>query len=296
MSGIAPIGHQLLRRMPLPAIGEDWSKEDRGRLLVVAGSRELAGAAELAGLAALRAGAGKLQIATSERAAAALGPAMPEARVIPLAETADGSLAGAGIAPLLAWAGEAQAVLVGCGMQEGPALSKLLAALAALEAQRPLILDAAAFGCLEGLEPAFRGRTGATVMLPRAGELAGLLACAPEIVAAEPLVAARAASELHGAIVLVKGPQSHVAAPDGRTFRLEGGGVGLATSGSGDVLAGLTGGLCARGADPLVAVLWAAWIHAEAGRALATRIGRVGFLARELVDEIPALLPDNRRV
>ena len=66
---------------------------------------------------------------------------------------------------------------------------------------------------------------------------------------------------------------------------------GLGVSGSGDVLAGIVGGLLARGAEPLNALLWAVWLHGEAGAALATKVGPIGFLAREIADEIPGLLP-----
>ena len=94
--------------------------------------------------------------------------------------------------------------------------------------------------------------------------------------------AARRAAERYDAVALVKGRFSFIAAPDGRAFRFEGGGIGLATSGSGDVLAGIVGGLAARGADPLTATLWGVWLHGEAGRILTRQVGRVGFLAREL--------------
>ena len=109
-----------------------------------------------------------------------------------------------------------------------------------------------------------------------------------------PLAAARRAAERYGAVALVKGRFSFIAAPDGRAFRFEGGGVGLATSGSGDVLAGIVGGLAARGADPLTATLWGVWLHGEAGRILTERVGRVGFLAREIPDLVPGLLTDSR--
>ena len=102
--------------------------------------------------------------------------------------------------------------------------------------------------------------------------------------------AARRAAERYDAVALVKGRFSFVAAPDGRAFRFEGGGIGLATSGSGDVLAGIVGGLAARGADPLTATLWGVWLHGEAGRILTEQVGRVGFLAREIPDLVPGLL------
>jgi hydroxyethylthiazole kinase-like uncharacterized protein yjeF len=284
----------LLRDFPLPHVPEDSGKEDRGRLLVIAGSRELAGAALLAGIAALRAGAGKLQIGTARSIGAPLAVAVPEARVIGHAETEEGCIAEDGIPPLLRWAKAAQAVAVGCGMQSGRPLEKLLAALLECEACCPLVLDAAMLDCLPPLEPQVCRWSGGTILLPPAGEMARLLGRERADIEADPAAAAREASGRFGAVALVKGSSSYIAEPAGRTFRLEGGGVGLATSGSGDVLSGLVGGLCARGADPLTATLWGVWLHAEAGRLLTERVGRLGFLARELPDLIPGLLPDNR--
>jgi hydroxyethylthiazole kinase-like uncharacterized protein yjeF len=294
MSKIEPLDADLLGTFPLPHVPEDSGKEDRGRLLVIAGSRELAGAALLAGIAALRAGAGKLQIGTARSIAAPLAVAVPEARVISHPETDEGCIAEEGIAPLVRWAKAAQAVAIGCGMQPGRPLDDLLSALLDCDACCPLVLDAAVLQCLPSLEPALCRWRGGTILLPHAGEMARLLGRERSEVEDDPAAAARAASERYDAVALVKGAYSFIAEPGGRTFRLEGGGVGLATSGSGDVLSGIVGGLCARGADPLTATLWGCWLHAEAGRILTDRVGRLGFLARELPDEIPALLPDNR--
>jgi ADP-dependent NAD(P)H-hydrate dehydratase len=93
-----------------------------------------------------------------------------------------------------------------------------------------------------------------------------------------------------GAIVVLKSQRTVVAAPDGPSLAYEGGGPGLATGGSGDVLAGIAGGLLARGADPFIAAAWSVWLHGEAGKRVAKRIGPIGFLARELLVEIPWLL------
>lgn len=290
MSKARTLDADLLRDFPLPEIDENGSKEDRGRLLAIAGSRELAGAALLAGVAALRAGAGKLQIATARTIAAPLAVAVPEARVIGLEETEDGCI-GPGAFDLIAgWAKAAQALLLGCGLQKGPALEALLDRLLAEPVDVPLVLDAAVLPSLPSRAEALKRWTGGAVLLPHAGEMAKLLDRPREEVEAEPEAAAAEASGRFGAVALVKGPCSFIAAPDGRIFRYRGGGIGLATSGSGDVLAGIVGGLAARGADPLTACLWGVWLHGEAGRALSKRIGRVGFLARELADEVPGLL------
>ena len=290
MTAPEALDRALLGRFPLPEHPDDGDKEDRGRILVIAGSRELAGAAWLAGTAGLRAGAGKLQIATAASIAMSLGVAIPEARVIGLEETEDGCLAPSGIPQLIAWAEDAQAIMIGCGLQHGPPLDELLDALLAAGLDRPLILDAAVLGSLAPRSEAVRAWAGGAILLPHAREMARLLECALDEVTANPLAAARKAAERYGAVTLIKGQYSHVVAPDGRAFRFEGGGVGLATSGSGDALAGIVGGLAARGADPLTAALWGVYLHGEAGRALAGEVGRIGFLARELLDLVPRLM------
>lgn len=290
MSGLEALDRDLLRRFPLPDHPEDSDKEDRGRLLVIAGSRELAGAALLAGLGGLRAGAGKLQIATGASVAALLGVAVPEARVVGCEETDDGCIASGAIADLLELVEGTQATVIGCGLQHGPALDDLLDALLASGHDSPLVLDAAVLGSLAPRAATLSAWRGGAVLLPHSREMARMLECEPEAVEADPLAAARRAAETFGAVAVIKGHYSHIVAPDGRAFRFEGGGVGLATSGSGDALAGIVGGLAARGADPLTAALWGVHLHGEAGRALAKRIGRIGFLARELLDEVPRLM------
>ncbi|HYW17448.1 MAG TPA: NAD(P)H-hydrate dehydratase [Allosphingosinicella sp.] len=290
MSDFEILDRQLLREFPLPAHPEDSDKGDRGQFLVVAGSREVAGAALLAGIGGLRAGAGKLQIATAASVSVQLSIAVPEAMVVGFQETADGGFSPSAIAPLLVLARGAQAITIGCGMQHGKALEILLDALLASDVGSPLVLDAAVLGSLAPRAKALAARRSGAILLPHSGEMARLLGCEPEEVEADPPAAARRAAETFGAVSLIKGQCSFIVAPDGRAFRLTGGGVGLATSGSGDVLAGIVGGLVARGADPLTATLWGVHLHAEAGRALARRIGRIGFLARELLDEVPGLM------
>jgi NAD(P)H-hydrate repair Nnr-like enzyme with NAD(P)H-hydrate dehydratase domain len=129
------------------------------------------------------------------------------------------------------------------------------------------------------------------VLLPHAGELASLLDCEEDEITAEPIRSGVRAAELYRSVVLVKGVTSHVVHPDGRAWTYSGGAPGLGVSGSGDTLAGIVGGLLARGAEPLNALLWGTWLHGEAGAALAKKVGPIGFLARQIPDEIPALLP-----
>jgi ADP-dependent NAD(P)H-hydrate dehydratase len=268
---------------PLPPV-VDGDKETKGRILILAGSREVPGAALLAATAAMRAGAGKLRIASTESVITELGVSMPEAMVIGLPENEDG-LAASAVSEIAEEAAKVDCVVAGPGMSQGPLCRKIADALLASDAR--LALDAA---LLHSLEPVVVNRSTAPVLLPHAGELASLLDCDEEEIEREPIECGLQAAERYRSIVLVKGVVSHVVTPDGDAWTYDGGAPGLGVSGSGDVLAGIVGGLLARGAEPLNALLWAVWLHGEAGAQLAKKIGTIGFLAREIADEVPGLM------
>ncbi len=276
-----------LRSLPLPAQG-DGGKDDHGRLLVVAGSRPTPGSALLCATAAFRSGAGRVWIATFADLAIPLSMQMPEALVIPLEETRDGGCTRASVHELADRAHEADAILAGPGMARSRSTAAIAEAL--LHSDAPLVIDAALLHVLAPLAAECRSARAPPVLLPHSREMAALLGCRTEDVEPDRLAAARAASDLYGAVVVAKGAQSHIAAPDGRTWTFKGGAPGLGVAGSGDTLAGIVGALLARGADPLTALLWGVLLHGEAGAALARKVGPVGFLAREIPDEIPALL------
>lgn len=282
------VGAALLREWPLPRPVEGGGKEARGRVLVVGGERELVGAVRLSGEAALRAGAGKLQLAVAASGAPALSVAVPEARVLGLPESASGRLRGVGAA-LRAAARRSDALVLGPGLASA-ASARVLAAGLLPQAAAPVVLDAAAIDI--GLLRAWRRRPAPApvILTPHHGEMAGLLDCGLDEVAADPEAVATGLAREWGLVVVLKGATTWIAAPDGRRWVHRGGTIGLGTSGSGDVLAGLVGGLCARGATPEQAACWAVWAHARAGARLARRLGALGLLAREIAGEVPALL------
>ena len=269
---------------PLPPV-IDGDKETKGRILVIAGSREVPGAALLTATAAMRAGAGKLRIATVESVAVELGVVMPEAMVAGVPEDGGGFAASA-VESLAEQAKDVDAVVAGPGMKRNAACRPLARAL--LKSEVPIALDVA---LLKALTQQDESRGIAPVLLPDKDELASLLDCDEGEIERDRVGCGRRAADRYRSIVLVKGVTSHVVCPDGDFWTYEGGAPGLGVSGSGDVLAGIVGGLLARGAEPLNALLWAVWLHGEAGAQLAKKIGPIGFLAREIADEIPALLP-----
>jgi hydroxyethylthiazole kinase-like uncharacterized protein yjeF len=149
----------------------------------------------------------------------------------------------------------------------------------------PLILDAAAMhaGRPDGFD-------GPMLLTPHAGELAGLTGDSKQDILAQPEAAARRAAQRWRAVVALKGAVTAIAHPAGQLWRHEGGNTGLAISGSGDVLAGLIAGLAARGAPLEQAAAWGVALHAMAGEQLSLRHGPLGYLAREISAEVPALL------
>jgi ADP-dependent NAD(P)H-hydrate dehydratase len=289
MSAPREVSADLLRGWPLPQVDEAGDKEVRGRVLVMGGGVQVAGAALLTAVAALRAGAGKLQIGAPERIAPSLALAIPEARVIPAPETPEGELSPQAAGVLGEALARSDAGVIGPGLLDGEAAGEL--ALRLLEGEGPpVVVDAAAMEGLRAAPHRARAHGGRLVLTPHAGEMAALTGRDKAEIDADPLAAARRAASDLQAVVALKGATTFIVTPDGQAWRHSGGSVGLATSGSGDVLAGIVAGLIARGASPAQAAVWGVFTHGQAGERLARRIGRLGFLARELLDEIAPVL------
>lgn len=275
---------------PLTQAQGKTDKDSRGRLLVVGGSVHVPGAIALTGEAALRVGAGKIQLATVRSAALLLGIGFPEARVLALPEDDAGEIGDEPPEPLEQALGRVHAAVVGPGITATQAAGRLVARIGAIAPPIPIILDGAAIAASGSAADALRPLRDRLMMTPHPGEMAGLLGCDEETVRSDlPRCAADAATRF-GAVVVLKDVETVIAAPDGTLLHFAGGGPGLGTGGSGDVLVGAIGGLVAQGVPLVEAAGWGVWLHGEAGRTLATR-GPIGFLARELPPLFPGLLP-----
>lgn len=283
---------ELLRGWPLPEPGKD--KEARGRVLVLGGTSRTPGAVLLAGEAVLRAGAGKLQIATAEQVAAPLAVAVPEALVAPLPTDGTGNIDGVAADQVLSLAEGCDAVLV------GPGFSDIDATVALLERVLPhltcpVVVDALASAYITRHRDGVAHLAGRAVLTVNPNELAETLELAEEDledVEADPTVAAVRLAGQSSAVVLCGGQGKTVASPDGRLWRSVSGGPGLGVSGSGDVQAGVVTGLLSRGAEAAQAAVWGGHLHGSAGDVLAQRVGTVGFLAREVAGCVPGLLEE----
>lgn len=252
-------------------------------MLIVGGETVMAGAAILAGLAALRVGSGKLQICADRDGVAAMAVTVPEARIVPRRSRMR-------LGPLVkAAAGKASALVIGPGMDAMAHERRLALALLEATPECPAVIDAGALPdqSVQGLFSQLSG--GRTIATPHAGEMAAMLGRDKEAIKADPLSAARDASAILQAVVVLKGATTFVVSPDGAAWRHEGGVSGLGTSGSGDVLAGVIGGMLARGAAPVTAAMWGVVLHAQAGAMLAEQTP-LGFLARDLLNVLPDAL------
>jgi hydroxyethylthiazole kinase-like uncharacterized protein yjeF len=282
----------LLRDWPLPSSHHEGTKETRGQVVVVAGAAQTPGAVLLAGVASLRAGAGKLTMATVNRTAVALGVALPEALVQGLAETPEGAIAPSAKASVITLIDQADAVLLGPGMTDEDACSELVAAVLPEITDATVVLDALALAHLERDRSALHRFGGRAIMTPNRSELALLLGTDEGAIDRDPCAAARQAAERFQAVISVGGGESWVAAPDGTAWHDTSGGIGLGVSGAGDCAAGVVAGLAARGAGPAQSAVWAAYLHGRAGDRLASCMGRTGYLAREIANEVCRVLDE----
>lgn len=279
-----------LKANPLPDHHDNVDKNGRGRVLVIGGCRRVPGGMLLTAEAAFRAGAGKVTIATIASAAIPIGIAFPACAVVALPETDSGEIAPESADLLLAEMKYHDAIVFGPAMiDEGIVRTLLAALLPALPEDMFLLLDAFALRAAADHADAIVARGDRTVLTPHEGELAALLGADKDEVALDPLAALTQAAKRFGAAVMVKGATSHLMA-DGSCLSYAGGGLGLAVSGSGDVLAGLIAGLGAQGLRPLQAAAWGIWLHGEAGRRLSETMGPIGYLARELAPLAPGLM------
>jgi ADP-dependent NAD(P)H-hydrate dehydratase len=266
------LDRRLLQGWPLTT-DVDGDKFSRGGVLVIGGAPATPGAIILAARAALRMGAGRVQIATAAEVTTSVAAVVPEAKVIP---TGPGAAARRVLGEHVE---AADCVLVGPGASAGDELHDHLQMALSTGPDTVVVVDAAALGVL----PRRRAVAGPHLVLtPNRQELDDLLDAGARDPDDLPRRVAAAADAL-GAVVT---SFSTVAAGDGRSWIMTAGHSGLGTSGSGDVLAGLVAGVGARTGDPAQAACWGTLVHALAGERLGAERSPFGFLAHELLEVI----------
>ncbi len=283
-----------LQRNPLPPLAEGGDKNARGRVLVVGGAEFVPGALRLTGEAALRAGAGKLQMATVRAAAMSLAVLVPEAAMIALPADEDGEIAVEAVELLADRLEHCDTLVLGPGMSASERTERLVAAmLRGATAGQAIVLDAAALTSTGNLAELVAGHEGRVIMTPHYGEMSYLTGLPADKIASDPAAAAAQVARDFNALVVLKGVRTVIASPTHGTLLFKGGSKGLATGGSGDVLAGIIGGIAARDTDPLTAAGWGVFVHGAAGERAAKEIAEIGFLARDLLQLIPPIIAES---
>ncbi|MCC7372641.1 MAG: NAD(P)H-hydrate dehydratase [Chloroflexi bacterium] len=281
-----------------PARAADAHKYRVGRVLVIAGSDQYVGAACLASEAAARAGAGLVGLASTEAVKRVLATRLPEATYpLTLADLAHRTDAeAAAVVEVLA---DQEALAIGPGIGRAPATAAFLRAVltgnAAQPAPTPCVIDADALSLLAQWPDWWQQIGREHVLTPHAGEMARLLDGTPQLDRVDGEATwetARRAAQHWGQIVVLKGPFTTVALPDGSAWVWPHANAALATAGTGDVLAGLTASLLAQGLTPSAAARLGVVVHALAARRAADRLGTRTLLASDLPAALPAVLAD----
>jgi NAD(P)H-hydrate epimerase len=271
----------------VPARPAGSHKGSFGHVLVIGGSEGKTGAAVLAAEGALHTGAGLVTVAAPRSLHAVFESQLTEAMSLPLEDGGDAAFGSAALAAALEAAAARDVVVLGPGLGASQASAQAAREfLAALD--RPAVVDADGLNAFAGEPEALRSAA-PRVLTPHPGEMGRLLGTSSAEVQADRVAAARALARRSGAVTVLKGARTLVAQPDGELLVNPTGGPGLATGGTGDVLAGVIGALLAQGLAPHDAAGLGAWLHGRAGE----RLGPV-TVARAVAEELPAVLGELR--
>lgn len=278
----ATIGADVLAAAP--SRGAASTKFSSGEVVVVGGSRGMTGAVCMAARAAGRGGAGYVTVGVPSSLESIFEIKLTEEMTVGLDDVA-GSLGAAAAGRVIERAGRAAAVLIGPGVGRRPHTAKLVRELVR-RIEGPMVVDADGLNAL-GAEPELlTERRGPTILTPHAGELARLLGSDSDRIQADRLGSARAVAERAGAVVVLKGDDTIIT--DGEAILVnELPAPGLATAGTGDVLAGLTVALLARGMSPLQGAAAAVYAHARAGRLAAAGCRAESVIATDVIEALP---------
>ena len=269
--------------MLLPKRDENAHKGNFGRILLLCGSLGYTGAAYFAAMGALRTGAGLVYLGVPESIYAIEAGKLNEPVIFPLPDQG-GRLERSAIPEILERLPRMDAVLIGPGLGLGSGPEAVLTAVLT-HAACPVVVDADGITLLVRHMDILRGRMAPTILTPHDGEFARLFGPVGE----DRMASARAAALDSRGIVLLKGHRTCIT--DGfRDYRNTTGNPGMATGGSGDVLAGILASLLGQGLEPLEAAACAAWLHGKAGDLCAEDLGEYGMLPTDLLEYLPRLL------
>lgn len=260
--------------LPLPSRKKNSHKGNYGHILVIGGGPGMPGAVGLTAKAAMRSGAGAVTVATWPEHAHGIVPLIPEAMVWGVKTITE-------LEPLLA---KATVCVIGPGLGDSEWAKTLF--LSAMTSQLPMVIDASALRLLAE-HPQVDDNW---ILTPHPGEAGSLLSCTAQAIQMDRYQSAIAIQQQYGGVVILKGNGTVIQTTEKNTFVCPKGNPAMASAGMGDVLSGIIAGLCAQGLSLVDAAKLGVWVHAVAGDRAAKRIGVVGLLASDLLDDLPDVL------
>ena len=283
------MGPEDVRRL-LPRRDRYAHKGMFGKITLVCGSTGFTGAAAMAARAALRCGSGLVTLCVPEAIYPIAAAKLDEAMVQPLPCDGQGRLSRAALEPLAARLPGCDALLIGPGLGRSDAVTELCLELLR-RAGCPVVLDADGLNAVSGHIDEVRGTACPKLLTPHDGEFLRLAPTA-QLPRQEPAARAQAAAALArmlGAVVLLKGHRTVIT--DGNELYVnQTGNPGMATGGSGDVLAGILVSLLGQGLPLLEAGALGAWLHGAAGDLCAETLGEYSLLPTDMIEALPRLL------
>ncbi|MBQ2093426.1 MAG: NAD(P)H-hydrate dehydratase [Ruminococcus sp.] len=267
----------------VPNRPDNANKGTMGTLLSICGSFGMAGAAILAGKSALRCGVGLEKLAIPKSIYPIAAGSILESVFLPLSETSDGKISRTNIPSLLLEAKKSTAVLLGCGLSVCDDTKALVKSFVE-NCTAPMVLDADALNCIADNPEILKKRKSDIIITPHPGEMGRLCGITAKEVNADRVDVALSFAKKYGVITVLKGSGTIIASPNGQALLNTTGNSGMATGGSGDVLAGMTAGLLAQGKSAFDCAAAAVYLHGLAGDFAAEKLGKISMLPSDIID------------
>lgn len=292
-AAVADCGVRAEMKLLVPKRCVESNKGDFGRVLVIAGSRGMTGAAALSAYSALRSGAGLVTLATAESERSIAAGFYPELMTCGL-EAKNGIISADAMGKILSLACKKDAVIFGPGLGQSQDIALILEELLK-SYEGKLVIDADGINALSKNTKCLYNRRCSVVLTPHPGEMSRLTRQSIAQIQQSRIKCAESFAAEYGVTLVLKGSGTVVAAPGCDTYVNVTGNSGLATAGTGDVLAGVTGGFCAQGMDTFDAARLGVYVHGLAGDLAKQQLGEHGMLASDVAQMLPKAILETAK-
>ena len=278
---------ELIKKFPMKP--QDTHKGDFGHVLVIAGSTGYTGAAYLASQAVIRSGSGLVTLAIGKSLYGIMATKLTEVMVRPFFETRDCSLSLLAEKELVTFAEKCNSIAIGPGISQNKETQHLTRNLIA-KLNKPMVVDADGINALPGHLDVLKNAKAPLILTPHPGEMARLIGQEVSYVQKDRKGLALSFASEYNTVLVLKGYETIVAAPNGESYKNETGNVGMASGGTGDILTGMIASFIGQALEPFTAASLAVYFHGLAGDLAAKEKGFLGLIATDLLNKIPEVL------